>query len=283
MKTIALLLLGIILLLRGTPARAETPFRIMTYNIHHGEGTDGIVDLDRIVTIIRESGADIVCLQEVDRNLPRTGKADFPAELARKLNMAVAFESNYDFDGGEYGNATLSRWPIVASVNHALPRPEGREPRGCLQTTLRVNGALLDVFNTHFGLVADERKQQAAAVLALLSTDRPTIVAGDLNETARAAAVQSLTLKLRDPLLDTPESSIRDGDGEGRRIDFILVSEDLVAVSANVVSTPVATVASDHLPVIAEIVLEPRVKAAPAEGVFENDDDRVEKALEMGR
>jgi endonuclease/exonuclease/phosphatase family metal-dependent hydrolase len=282
MKTLALLAVAVVVLYRAMPACAETTFRIMSYNIHHAEGTDGIVDLDRVVELIRESAPDVVCLQEVDRNLPRTGKADFPAELARKLNMHVVFESNYAFDGGEYGNATLSKFPIVSSANNPLPRMEGREPRGCLRTTIGVGGGMVDVLNTHFGLVGDERKQQAAAVLGLLTGDRPAILAGDLNEPAHAAALQTLTMRLRDTLPGSSDKSIPGKEGSGNRIDFILLTEGLETLSSHIVSTPLAEKASDHFPVVAEIMVKPISSAAPSQGVYDSDDERVEESIERG-
>src|SRR5688572_31668602 len=87
-------------------------FRVMTYNIHHGEGMDGKVDLERIAALIQNEQADIVALQEVDKGVERTARRDLGAELARLTGMQCVFSNNYHFQGGEYGNAVLTRFPI---------------------------------------------------------------------------------------------------------------------------------------------------------------------------
>ena len=93
--------------LSALPARAAT-IRVLTYNIHHAEGTDGKIDPNRIADVIRAENPDVVCLQEVDRNMTRTGGMDMPALLAARLGMNVAFGPNLEIQGGHYGNATLT-------------------------------------------------------------------------------------------------------------------------------------------------------------------------------
>ena len=75
-------------------------FRLMTYNLHHGEGMDGRVDLERIAEIIRREGADIVALQEVDRGVARTARRDLSGELAALTGMTCLFSNNFHFQGG---------------------------------------------------------------------------------------------------------------------------------------------------------------------------------------
>src|SRR5690606_4366306 len=95
--------------------------RVLSYNIHHAEGVDGKLDLERIAEVIRAAKPDLVALQEVDRNARRTGSVDQPAELARLTEMQVVFGSNIELQGGHYGNAVLSRFPIASERNHLLP------------------------------------------------------------------------------------------------------------------------------------------------------------------
>src|SRR3954470_16689448 len=94
-------------------AESTNTFRVMTYNIHHGEGLDGKVDLQRIADLIKEEKADMVALQEVDRNTERTGKRNFPAEFAKLTGMSCVFSNNWPVKGGEYGTAILTRFPIT--------------------------------------------------------------------------------------------------------------------------------------------------------------------------
>ncbi|MCA9160258.1 MAG: endonuclease/exonuclease/phosphatase family protein, partial [Planctomycetales bacterium] len=109
----------------------EAPLRVtvLSYNIHHAEGVDGRLDLDRIAAVIRRSQADLVSLQEVDQCVTRSERVDQPRELAKRLGMHVVFGANIDLQGGEYGNAVLSRYPIKFNKNHLLPNVGGGEQR----------------------------------------------------------------------------------------------------------------------------------------------------------
>ncbi len=246
--------------------------KVVSYNIHHGEGRDGIVDLDRIAAVIRDTNADVVCLQEMDRNLPRTQHLDFPKLLSEKLGMAVVFEPNYRFDGGEYGNATFTRLDMVSHENYCLPTPLGIEPRGCLRTTVRADGVAIDILNTHLGLKPAERKEQASAILNLLR-DVPTVLAGDLNETRDKPAVRTLLARLRDTA----------GAATPAKIDFVLVSSSIDTVSSRLVTTPITAIASDHLPFVAEISVKRPSDVAAREGIYDNDDPRVTEAVGEGK
>lgn len=242
----------------GAPAAPEESraLRIMIYNIHHGEGMDGVVDLERIAAIILAEAPDIVCLQEVDRGMRRTSGKDFPARFAELLDMTAVFEPNLLWDGGEYGNATFTRLPIVEHENLRLPNPDLQEPRGALRVTIRFEEQEIDVWNTHFGLSAGERREQAEALRAALR-DRPTIVCGDLNENEQGSGVAHL--------LETLGNTIEKNEGETeftipsrnprRRIDFILVSPHFETLRSAVIFDERTQVASDHLPYHAELRL----------------------------
>ena len=248
--------------------------RVMTYNIHHGEGCDHKVDLDRLAAIIQAERPDVVCLQEVDRHLPRTQNLDFPALLAEKLKMPAVFDPNYKFDGGEYGNATFTRLEVVSHENIHLPGPDGAEPRGCLRTTLRVGGQTIDVLNTHLGLDVAERNDQAAAILREVRAV-PTILAGDFNESSKDPAVAQLLSRFSEcaPDADTTAKTLP----WKKRIDYVLVSKAVGVISSRVVATPESAVASDHLPWVAEV----RVRSADA-GVYDTNDERVREAIVEG-
>jgi endonuclease/exonuclease/phosphatase family metal-dependent hydrolase len=165
--------------------------RILTYNIHHGEGMDGKVDLERIAKVIRDARPDLVALQEVDRGTRRTGGVDQPAELARLTGMTVRFERNIPYQGGDYGNAVLTRLEIVRHENHLIPNTRPGEQRGALEVEVRVpageEGAAptsLRFFATHWA-VSDETERLASAALlrrlTLTRKDTPAVLAGDLN------------------------------------------------------------------------------------------------------
>jgi endonuclease/exonuclease/phosphatase family metal-dependent hydrolase len=238
----------------ATASADETPLlRILTYNIHHGEGTDGEIDLERIAAIIQSIEPDVVCLQEVDRNLPRTNHLDMPARFAELLEMDVVFDANYRFDGGEYGNATLTRLPIVAYKNVRLPGPDGVEPRGCLRVDIEWQGEIVSVFNTHWGLKPEERVEQAKATAKLLG-DRPhPVLAGDLNATPESEPLAIVTEHVVDSAARLhPADSAELNTVRNRRIDYVL---GLRPVAGEVIRNDATKVASDHLPYYADLAL----------------------------
>src|SRR5688572_8882435 len=91
--------------------------RVLTYNIHHGEGTDGVFDLARIAEVIKSARADLVALQEVDQGTDRAGGVNQLDELARLTGMHAEFGKAMDYMNGGYGVAVLSRWPLVRAHN----------------------------------------------------------------------------------------------------------------------------------------------------------------------
>lgn len=247
-----------LLLLLGLPALGDPGvLRIVTYNIHHAEGVDDKLDIDRIAGIVRALNPDVVCLQEVDRNLPRTLHVDMPALFAEKLGMAVVFEPNYRFEGGEYGNAVLSKFPLVSHKNHALPNPENVEPRGCLHVEVLVGETPVQVFCTHLGLRPPERAAQAEAIVAILPADAPVVLCGDMNENEQGAGMKAFLARLQDTLSPEPAPSWSFPAAKpARRIDYILASDAWTAKEGWIVRTPETAVASDHLPVMSVLELK---------------------------
>ena len=273
-------LLALVAALQAITMANAAEVRVLTYNIHHGEGTDGRLDLERIATIILSQTPDVVCLQEIDKNLSRTNRIDFPARLAELLKMNVAYGPNYFFDDGEYGNATLSRFPIVHEENIPLPTPKGIEPRGVLKVVLKIDTEELTVFNTHWGLKPDQRKEQAAALLKHLP-QKHVVVAGDLNEESDATGVSQLLGPLRDSYLSGEKNAPGTiGQGENsHRIDFILASPDLNVLSSRVVVSADAQIASDHAPYLAVLSLASPTERDPIQGDHGDQGDRLNKAI----
>ena len=231
-------------------------FRVMTYNIHHGEGLDGRVDLLRIAQLIKEQGADIVALQEVDKGTERTQRRDFPAELAGLTGLTCVFSNNYSFQGGEYGNAVLTRFPVRRWTNHHYQMLRPGEQRGLLQLVLDVRGRELVFLNTHLDFRADdsERWSNVGEIenLAQSYRGKPAILGGDFNDTPESRVCRRLGQSFADSW-----KLIGEGDGwtipaaqPRKRIDYLWVSKDqsLVPLKAWVPGTD----ASDHLPVVVE-------------------------------
>jgi endonuclease/exonuclease/phosphatase family metal-dependent hydrolase len=160
--------------------------RVLSYNIHHGEGIDGKLDLERIARVIKAVKPDLVALQEVDRKVQRTKNVDQPAELARLTGMHVVFGGNIKLQGGDYGNAVLSRVPVLRHRNHLLPCFDKGEQRGVLEVELKIGDVDLVFLATHLDHRADGRERLASArainELAVRDADRPALLAGDLND-----------------------------------------------------------------------------------------------------
>lgn len=252
---------------------------VLSYNIHHGEGSYGSVDLERIAAVIRAEHPDIVCLQEVDEGLPRTAHVDMPRALGALLEMRVIFGENYAFEGGHYGNATLTRLPVLDSRNQRLPGPEGAEPRGCLRVTIKAGGHMIDVFNTHLGLGLDERREQAAAIVAMVS-ERPAILAGDLNDVPHSPTLEILHTVFEDTYWSaSSDDGTLPGAAAPRRIDYVLTTRDLRGTAGRVISEGDAPVASDHLPYVARVDLGAVPERLEDLGIVSNEDERLNEAL----
>jgi endonuclease/exonuclease/phosphatase family metal-dependent hydrolase len=238
------------------PAATAVTFRVMTFNIHHGRGLDNEVDLNRIAKLIVREGADVVALQEVDKGVARTARRDLPAELAVLTGMTAIFSNNFHFQGGEYGNAILTKFPVTQWQNHHYQMLRVGEQRGLLQATLNLHGRELLLLNTHIDYRGDdtERWMNVAEIESVIRQhpNQPIILCGDFNDTPGSRVHRRLT----ETFTDVWEQA---GVGPGftypvlqpsKRIDFIWLSHPL-GIKARRAWVP-ATDASDHLPVVAE-------------------------------
>ncbi|MBX3746415.1 MAG: endonuclease/exonuclease/phosphatase family protein [Verrucomicrobiae bacterium] len=238
------------------PSAAHPPLRILTWNIHHGEGLDGRVDLDRIARLIADTEPDLVALQEVDRGVVRTQGRNLPAELAALTGLTAVFQHNIHFQGGEYGNATLTRWPVLSSTNHHFLMLRPGEQRGLLEVVVDIRGHPLAFWNTHIDHRPDdlERWSNVGEIRdRLAASPVPVILAGDFNDLPGSRVHQALDTFLLDvwdqvgfgPGATFPHTRIP------KRIDYIWLDRrfPLYPVSARVLDSD----ASDHLPLLAEV------------------------------
>lgn len=266
MRAFSPLLIFILVLLAGCsgnrPPAGNPILRVMTYNIHHGEGLDGKVDIARIARVIREARADIVALQEVDRGVERTGKIDIMTMLADQTGMTYAFGKNIEYQGGEYGNGVLTRFPILEEKNHHYTMIREGEQRGLLQLVLEAHGEEIVFMNTHIDYRGDDT-ERVMNVGEIRSTAkaygaRPVIACGDFNDTPGSRTIGLM----KEDFHDAWEAA---GSGTGytfpadtakKRIDFVFISKHQSSGTAfRVLSARVIpTDASDHLPLL--VVLE---------------------------
>ena len=245
----------------GTVAQQKPPviLRVMTYNIHHGEGLDGKVDLLRIAQLIKEQGADLVGLQEVDKGVERTQRRDFPAELAALTGMTCVFNNNYHFQGGEYGNAVLTKFPVKHWANRHYQMLRPGEQRGILQVVLDVHGRELVFLNTHIDFRSDDSERWANTgeieALAQEYRGKPMIIVGDFNDTPESRVCRRIAATFNDTwtLIGQGEGWTIPAAAPRQRIDYLWITrgKSLVPLKAWVPQTD----ASDHLPVVAEFVL----------------------------
>jgi endonuclease/exonuclease/phosphatase family metal-dependent hydrolase len=252
-----------------SPAKKPLRLTILSYNIHHGEGGDGRLDLARIADVIRAADPDLVALQEVDRNTARTGKVDQPAELARLTDRHFAFGANIPYQGGEYGNAVLSRWPIARTENHRLPSYDRGEQRGVLEVEVRPleSEQAVVLLCTHLDARRGDSERIASAKaineLTIKRGEQPMILAGDLNDTTSSATLAELATAWKNASGKvTPTSPAK---APLRQIDFVLT---LARHSWKIVEVRVLdeAVASDHRPILATVEFSPlREGEAPAE------------------
>jgi len=176
---------------------APLRLRVLCYNIHHAAGVDGKLDVPRIARVIQSVQPDLVALQEVDRNTTRTGKVDQAAELARLTRMNHVFGANIAFQGGQYGNAILSRYPITEHRNHLLPNVDAGEQRGVLAATIQMSkDRSLRLLATHFDHRRPDAERLASAKfvnkLAVKRSGMPAIFAGDLNDVPDSRSLQEI-------------------------------------------------------------------------------------------
>jgi endonuclease/exonuclease/phosphatase family metal-dependent hydrolase len=243
--------------------------RIVTYNIHRAIGVDRRFRPERIVRILHHHNPDVVMLQEVDEGVPRSRELDMARELAADLGYAhFAVGHNVSLRKGRYGNATLSRFPILRERNIDLSVPGGWIRRGCQHTSIALapGGPTAEIFNLHLGLSARERDRQVellarSSELSALGPDAPCLVAGDFNDwrsLLRPAFTGGLgfhcaTDRLQRgrrgrslPLLTFPSFSPRGG------LDRIYFRGPMRLLGVRRCRLQVSRVASDHLPVVAE-------------------------------
>jgi endonuclease/exonuclease/phosphatase family metal-dependent hydrolase len=236
------------------PPAPPRELRVLTFNIHHAEGADLKIDVARIAALIKESRADLVGLQEVDRGVERSGRRDLLKEIADLAGMRFVFGKNIDHQGGDYGNALLTSRPIVSEGNRLLPNTDGGEQRGVLQVVVDVDGTQVLVLDTHLDARRPDAQRIASAdaMLGMIESwgAGPVIAMGDFNDVPGSPTWTRLTTILTDVW-----TAVGSGDGftipveaPRKRIDWILV-RGLEPVSVDVLRTD----ASDHLPVVATL------------------------------
>jgi len=164
----------------------RTLIRVLSYNILHGATTNRDNDLDVVARAIRTANPDIAALQELDYRTKRANKLDVTAEIAKRTEMVSIFAKAVDWDGGEYGQALLSKHTFLKTGKIDLPIHKGNEPRIAIESLLILPaGDTIRLVGTHLDHQKDsaERIEQADELNRKFRNDNiPTILAGDLND-----------------------------------------------------------------------------------------------------
>lgn len=231
--------------------------RVLCYNIHHAEGVDEKLDLPRIARVILSVKPDLVALQEVDQNTKRTGQVDQAAELSRLIKMKSVFGSNIDFQGGHYGNAILSRFPIIQKKNLHLPNVDSGEQRGVLESVIKVSEDQSIFFlATHLDHRRPDEERLASAKFINKMIDshdsNPAILAGDFNDVPDSPTLKEIgKLWVRTNTDIAPTIPV---EKPIRQIDYILVrpKKRWKVIESKVLDEKVA---SDHRAIFAVIEL----------------------------
>jgi endonuclease/exonuclease/phosphatase family metal-dependent hydrolase len=233
----------------AAPDMNPWPLTIATYNIHGAVGCDGRFAPERIVDVLSEIDVDVVALQEVP-----LGGEHFP-DVLTMLVEATGFHgaeaATFDISYRRYGNAVLSRYPIMST--RAINLSYGnREPRGALDADIDCHGHPLRVVATHLGLRPAERRDQIRKLLQMFDTDQmPVVLLGDVNEWF----VWGRPLRwLVSHFESVPAPNTFPSRWPVFALDRIWIRPRQRLVQVRRHASRLARVASDHLPLVARIV-----------------------------
>jgi len=243
--------------------------RIVSWNVHGMRGRDGRPDPERVALVIEETRADVAGLQEVGA-LGGPGELLDPAgTLAQLTGLAQAYGLTELRGGYPYGNCILSRFTIAASRSYDLSVP-GREKRGCLRADVALGSSSVHVFNCHLGLDWRERRRQAAQLLSAdilrdAALAHPLVLVGDFNAWgSRSAVPRWLRRELADAALVTRSSRPTFPSAFPLvRLDRAYVGPAVRVLACTVHDSPLTRLASDHLPVVVDVALDPTARRPP--------------------
>lgn len=240
--------------------------RLMTYNVHRCVGTDRALDVERVAEVIAAENPDVVALQELDVLRRRTKIVDQAHRLAELLKMKFHFHPAMAVEEELYGDAILTALPERRIRAEGLPlyrRVPGLEPRGALWVEVMVGDTPVQIINTHLGLIPQEQKRQAAALLGdrWMASDEwtaPGVLLGDFNATPYSATYRMLKAALRDAQTTggtwtKPATATFPSSFPFMRIDHVFLAGDITVTSVESPFDPRARVASDHLPLVVEL------------------------------
>lgn len=244
-------------------AVTEPRLRLMTYNTHGCSGTDGRVSPLRIARAIGEQRPDIVALQELDLGRRRSRAEDQAAIIAAELGMHAVFCPTITRGEEHYGHALLSFWPIEVVNRSRLPsdnRSWFKEPRSAIWARVLVGGQRVNVITTHLGLGVRERFLQMQMLMGRdwigsIPENEPVILCGDFNCLPRSAPYNLAAPRLRDVQRGRRPQPTFSSIRPMVRLDHIFLSPQVESLGVTVPRNDLTRVASDHLPLLADLRL----------------------------
>ena len=236
--------------------------RVATYNIHKGRGLDGRIRIERIARVLKAIDADVVALQEVVSHKGFSIEDHQAGYLAQQSEYFHIIGETRKHRGGVYGNVTLSRWDFE-HTRHVDLSVSGREERGVLRTDIRLGTCLVHVFNVHLGTSHLERRKQATRLidrdlLKALDIRGPRIVLGDFNEWTSGLVTRTLSgeFHLTDLRVHLPRSRAYPFGLPLLGLDHIYYDHHFCVERAHFHRSPLSLIASDHLPLVADLLVD---------------------------
>ncbi len=228
--------------------------RIVTYNIHKARGMDGRTSVKRIAEVLSDLHADIIALQEVFSACDsHAGQVE---AIAAELDLKAAFGCTRHHMGRPYGNAILTRWPILLSPDLDITWAH-RERRGCVRADLKTPGGILHIFNIHMGTSYIERRHQVRSLLSSKKIHEdlcgPRVLVGDFNEWIKGLTTRMLSEKFESLNLELHVRKRHSYPGwlPLMHLDHIYFERPLHVEKAELIRTRLSRIASDHLPLVA--------------------------------
>lgn len=233
-----------------TAAAGTKTITVMTYNV---KNCDVGEQIDAIASDIREQHPAVVCVQEIDKNVDRSGNRDVLRELAAAVGMNYEFYPAIHLQGGTYGLGIMSVYPLESCTMVPLETRREDEDRVLAAATINVDGKQIRIYNTHLSFEdTDQRKQQWDFLNETLSGGQlPFILTGDFN----VAGMEEFSYLTGVDCVNSDsthfETYVGDGEDGFRCLDNIFISDGLTLLSGKMADTS----ASDHRPLVVEIQL----------------------------
>ena len=236
------------------PPEGEVSVKVMSYNLHSGFNTDGQMNLETLAQIIEENDPDVIGLQEVSRGWVIDSSPDMLQWLSQRLDMPYVEGSS---DGAIWGNAILSRYPIIRSETVPLPPDDLLIKRAYTKAEIDIGGETMLFIDTHFHQIdedSDIRQLQVPPLLEAWNNASHTVIVGDFNaEPDSPEMVMMADAGLVDisAAIGPRERDTYYSADPNKQIDFIWASDDWKASDFSIPQTT----ASDHLPLVVTLSL----------------------------